>query len=278
MGAFWRRIVVNAPSGPRGTGTGTGATVTADVAEELQRRLLRLVAAHSAGDRGVDYAALRASADFRDVDACAARLVHVDPLRLGSRDARLAFWINVYNALVLHGIVTLGVRRTLWEVWNFFGRVSYRIGAFVLSVDEIEHGILRGNRRRRLPPVLPFRSGDPRRALVLDPVDPRIHFAINCGSRSCPPVAVYRADALEAQLDLAARGFVNEEVVLDPRGRVECSRLLEWYGGDFEVAGGLGPFLVRHLDDGPVRAALVAGAPPCEVFRPYSWSVGHRVA
>jgi hypothetical protein len=271
MAPFWRRLVLNAPPGPR-------EAATSDVAEALQRGLLRLVARHPGAEGGVDYAALRASPDFRDVEACARRLAHVDVAGLGSRSARLAFWINVYNALVLHGIVRLGIRRTVWEAWNFFGRVSYRVGAFVLSVDEIEHGILRGNRRRRLPPVLPFRPGDPRLGLVIDPVDPRIHFAVNCGSRSCPPVAVYRADAVEAQLDLAARGFINQEVGLDARGRIECTRLLKWYGGDFEAAGGLGPFLLRHLDDGPARAALAAGAPPCEVFRPYSWSVGHRLA
>ena len=271
MRVFWRRIVLNEPPSPP-------EAVSEDVAEELQRRLLRLVGVHSTGDRGVDYAALRTSADFRGVEACARRLVHLDPRTLGSRERRLAFWINLYNALVLHGIVALGVRRSVWEVWNFFGRVSYHVGPFVLTVDEIEHGILRGNRRRRLPPRVPFRSGDPRRALVLDPVEPRIHFAVNCGSRSCPPVAVYRADVLEAQLDLATRGFLNEEVKLDARGRVECSRLLKWYGGDFDAAGGLASFLLRHLDDGPARAALAAGAAPCQVFRPYSWSVGHRVA
>jgi hypothetical protein len=268
---FWRRIVLNEPVGPPGA-------VSDDVAGELQRRLLRLVAAHATGDRGVDYAALRASADFGDVEGCARCLGRLDPGRLRSREARLAFWINVYNALVLHGIVALGVRRTVWEVWNFFGRVSYRVGAFVLSADEIEHGILRGNRRRRFPPAVAFRRGDPRRALGLEPADPRIHFAVNCGSRSCPPVAVYRADAVDAQLDLASRGFVNEEVTLDARGRIECSRLLKWYGSDFDAVGGIARFLLRHLDDGPVRAALAAGAAPCEVFRPYSWSVGHRVA
>jgi hypothetical protein len=271
MAPFWRRIVLNDPPGPPEPGT-------AAAAEDLGLRLLRLAATHATTDGAVAYGALRTSADFRDVEACARRLAHVEPATLGSRPARLAFWINVYNALVLHGIVALGIRRTPWEAWNFFGRVSYRIGAFTLSVDEIEHGILRGNRRRRLPPVVPFRAGDPRRALVLDPVDPRIHFAVNCGSRSCPPVAVYRADALDAQLDLAARGFVNQEVTLDARGRIECSRLLKWYGGDFDVAGGLAQFLLRHLDEGPARAALAAGAPPCQVFRPYSWSVGHRVA
>jgi hypothetical protein len=271
MMAFWRRLVLNDPPGSSGA-------VGADAAEALQRRLLRLVAAHSLGGGGVDYAALRASPEFGDVEAGARRLAHLDPTALGSREARLAFWINLYNALVLHGIVALGVRRTVWEVWNFFGRVSYRVGSVVLSADDVEHGILRGNRRRRLPPLAPFRSSDPRRALVLDPVDPRIHCAVNCGSRSCPPVAVYRADALDAQLELAARGFVNQEVALDARGRVECSRLFKWYGSDFDATGGLAGFLLRHLDDGPARSALLAGAAPCEVFRPYSWSVGHRVA
>jgi hypothetical protein len=61
----------------------------------------------------VDYVRLRASAEFREAVACAHRLHRVELARLESRAARLAFWINVYNALVVHAIVVLGVRRSV---------------------------------------------------------------------------------------------------------------------------------------------------------------------
>jgi hypothetical protein len=79
---------------------------------------------------------------------------------------------------------------------------------------------------------------------------------------------------VDAQLDLATRNFVNQEVALDG-GRLACSPLFKWYRGDFDAAGGLGAFLLRYLDEGPARAALAAGAAPCERFTPYRWTLQH---
>ena len=242
------RVVLNA-SGP------SDAVVVraGDVGEELVRAML-------AGDR------VR-------VEATAARLRHVEPERL-TRNERLAFWINAYNALAMHGVLRLGVTRTVWQVWNFYGRVSYRVGRYVLSLDEIEHGILRANRRRALPPWPSFGRRDPRRSLAVDPIDARIHFALNCAAASCPPVGIYRAGAIDAQLTLAARSFVNQEVALDD-GRISCSRIFKWYGGDFGSPAMLSEFLRAHLDDGPVKSALSGRTTPCQAYRPYSWALPH---
>jgi hypothetical protein len=247
-----------------------------EAAEALVGRMLG--AFEAAADRAgrVDYARLTASAEFASTVNAARQLASVRLVTLGERGARLAFWINVYNALVLHGIVRLGVRRSVARVWNFFGRASYRIDGLVFSSDDVEHGVLRGNRRRVVPPLRPFGAGDPRRALAIDPLDPRIHFAINCGARSCPPVGVYRAPAIDAQLDLATRGYVNQEVTVDG-GRLVCPRLFKWYRRDFDGGGGLEAFLLRHLDDGPARRALTAGGGSRLAFRAWDWSL-HRPA
>lgn len=264
---FMSRIVLNDPSSV------SSGPVNAETGEELQRRMLRLVGAYATPGGHVDYARLRASGDFGEVVECSRQLQRLDLELLRERSARLAFWINIYNALILHGVIALGVRRTVWEVWNFFGRVSYRIGGFTFSPDEIEHGILRGNRRRIIPPLRPFRRHDRRLGLAISPPDPRIHFAISCGARSCPPVGVYRAAAIDQQLDLAARNFVNQEIVLDAHGRIACSKIFKWYRNDFDSVGGLQNFLLRYLDDGPVREAVTRGAPPCRTFRPYRWGL-----
>jgi rSAM/selenodomain-associated transferase 2 len=263
-----RRLVLN-----REAPIGEACAVDAEAGAGLARAMLQAVAAHTTDAGTVEWAAMPASTGFARAESAAARLRDVDPGRFRSRDERLAFWINVYNALALHGVVRLGLRTSVWEVWNFFGRVSYEIGGHVLSLDDIEHGILRGNRRRALPPWPPFGPRDPRRGLAIDPVDPRIHFALNCAAASCPPVGVYRAEVIDAQLDVAARNVVNQEVALDGRGRVVCPRILKWYGGDFGGPARLGEFLARHLDDGPVKAALAAGASPCRTWRAYSWAL-----
>src|SRR4029079_18314415 len=127
-----------------------------------------------------------------------------------------------------------------------------RVGGSVLSLDDIEHGVLRDNRRRPWPPWRAFAAGDPPRAPTVRPPDPRFHFAITCGAASCPPVGVYTADAIDSQLDLATRNFVNQEGVLACESAA-CSRIFKWYSADFAAAGGLANFLLRHLDDGPAR-------------------------
>ncbi len=266
------RVVLNLPAPMPGPRRGHEA------GEALQAAMLRAIAAHTTPEGRVDYARLSASGELTEAVGRARALHQVRLEALGDRPARLAFWINCYNALALHGVIALGVRRSIGEVWNFFGRVSYRVGGHLLSLDEIEHGVLRGNRRRLLPPWAPFRPGDPRRALAFEAIDPRVHFALNCGARSCPPVGVYRAAALDAQLALAARGFVNREVVLDERGRVTCSRLLRWYGDDFGGPELFREFLLAHLDEGPARRTLAAGRAGCEVFRRYSWALVHPPA
>jgi len=271
MRPFWGRVVLNDIATPPGAGP-------AAAAENLQLAVLGAIAAHTRDDGRLDYARLRASSEWSLAVARAGALQAVSLGDLDGRQPRLAFWINVYNALVFHAIVAAGIRRTVGEMRDFYGRVCYRIGGFVLSADDIEHGILRGNARPGWLRRRPFSARDSRLALAVYPVDPRIHFAITCGAQSCPPVGAYRASALDQQLDLAARNFLNQAVAVDGQGRVTCSRILEWYAVDFEAAGGLGAFLARYLDAGPARDAVGGRARPCDAYRPYDWALQHEPA
>jgi len=130
------RIVLNEGAPP------AGGRPPADAAEALQSAILAGVAAHSRPDGALDYARLRTSREMALVDERARVLGGVDPARLDGRAERIAFWINVYNALAFHAVVRLRVRRSVRLAWNFFGRASYRIGPHRLSLDEIEHGVL----------------------------------------------------------------------------------------------------------------------------------------
>ena len=271
MRPFWGRVVLNDIAAPPGAGP-------AAAAETLQLAVLGAIAAHTRDDGRLDYARLRASSEWSLAVARAGALQAVSLGDLDGRQPRLAFSINVYNALVFHGIVAAGIRRTVGEMRGFYGRVCYRIGGFVLSADDVEHGILRGNARHGWLKRRPFGARDSRLALAVYPVDPRIHFAITCGAQSCPPVGAYRASALDQQLDLAARNFLNQAVAVDGQGRVTCSRILEWYAVDFEAAGGLGAVLARYLDAGPARDTVGGRARPCDVYRPYDWALQHEPA
>lgn len=271
------RIVLNREA-PAGSGAPSSGSAAGEAAERLQRAMLGVIGAFTRGDGALDYRALRASAEWTAAAARADALAAIRPEALAGREARLAFWINVYNAMVFHAVVVLDVKGSVREVRGFFRRVAYRVGAHVLTADDVEHGVLRDNARHGWLRRRPFGPEDARRALAIQPVDPRIHFAITCGAQSCPPIGVYRASAIESQLDLAARNFLNQEVAVDARGGVTCSRILDWYAEDFAAAGGLGPLLVRYLDAGPARAAVEHRARPCDTYRAYDWALQHRPA
>lgn len=69
---------------------------------------------------------------------------------------------------------------------------SYNVGGHTFSLDDIEHGILRCNKKHPTSGAVAFSISDPRLPFVLHlPLDPRIHFALNCGAKGCPAIRAY---------------------------------------------------------------------------------------
>lgn len=96
-----------------------------------------------------------------------------------------------------------------------------------------------------------FKRSDDRCKLAIKPVDPRIHFALNCGALSCPPIKVYTPERLEAGLSAAAQGFCSSEVDVD-EGEMKLknvSMIFKWYGGDFGDKEALLRFIAAHQTD-----------------------------
>ena len=130
----------------------------------------------------------------------------------------------------------------------FFRRAAYNVGGYRVSADDIEHGILRSNKGHPYFPGRHFAQDDARQKWVISPLDVRIHFALNCASRSCPPIQTYSADQLENQLGLAARNFINNHVEIDPdRQTMTTSAIFRWYQGDFGGRKGMLRFISDHL-------------------------------
>lgn len=184
----------------------------------------------------------------------------------------------------MHGpILGAGQRAT------FFSRgAAYVIAGCGYSADDMEHGVLRGNRpgAASLASLLgvphlgrgPFAASDPRAAKVLGAVDPRIHFALVCGAKSCPPIKLYAADTLEEGLAAAAEAFCASEVSVDAGSRtVTLSKIFSWYGIDFgrgapERLARLLPWLPTATA-GALRGLLGSGPPPRLAYKPYDWSL-----
>ncbi len=196
-----------------------------------------------------------------------------------TREERLAFWINVYNALVIDAVIAFGVEESVTEgvagVVRFFRCAAYNVGGQRFSAEDIEHGVLRANHGHPYVPGPQFSSSDPRAPWVVSPLDPRIHFALNCASRSCPPIGVYDAENIDAQLDLATANFVNAEVEIDPEaGELRLSRIFQWYTGDFGGRAGVIDFLLAHLPADEKREWLASHRQDVALsYQPYDWTL-----
>jgi hypothetical protein len=193
-----------------------------------------------------------------------------DALAALDDDGRTAFWTNVYNAAVQSRLrADPDLLRGLSRV-RFFVAPTVTVAGHDLSPNDVEHGILRGSKLSVGLGYLPRPRPDAfeRTHRVRDP-DPRVHFALNCGAASCPAIAAYDADALDDQLDLAARAYLDGAVTYDRRtDTVTVPRILLWYRGDFGGLAGVWAFLDAH-------DALPPGASAGSRLRhdDYDWSL-----
>jgi hypothetical protein len=84
--------------------------------------------------------------------------------------------------------------------------------------------------------------------LAVSTIDYRIHFALNCGAKSCPPIAFYKIDNIEKQLDLATQSFLENETIVDEEKKVvTVTKLMLWFKGDFGGKDGIKKILARYL-------------------------------
>ena len=185
---------------------------------------------------------------------------------LETDEQRCAFWINLYNAATQ---LALAADPTRYESRRtFFSTPVCTVAGRALSLDDIEHGILRRGYSKltlgylRLPP----RNGFLNRH-ELTARDPRIHFALNCGAESCPPVAAYTPAAIDRQLDWATEGYLETTVDYDPAaGTALVPRVFLWFRGDWGRKPDILAFLRRYDQ-------LPPAATPRLSYREWDWSL-----
>ncbi len=207
-------------------------------------------------DGKVDYRGFQ-SEEAR-LDAYLAQLAEVDVDTLG-RDEQFAFYANAYNAWTIKLILTgyPGVESIkdfgslLRSPWK---KPLVRLRDGVLTLDEVEHDILRARFQ-----------------------DPRVHFAVNCAAKSCPPLypEPFTGDRLDAQLDDATRSFVNDPSQARLEGdRLFVSRIFKWFGEDFD--NDPLSFYLQYAE-GPLAERLEARKDAIEVrYLDYDWSLNER--
>lgn len=245
----------------------------------LREMILKLFSEHlSADGKSVDYKGMSANPAFERYCELAIQLQRVELLSL-SREEKLAFFINIYNALVIHGYLRLGAPTNMWQRYRFFNYVSYLIGGEVFTLQDIENGILRGNRKGVAQLRRPFSKTDPRLQVALPDAEPLIHFALNCGAKGCPPIKTYTPQDIDSQLRTAAEAFLENDdacVIDSVKKEVRLSQIFKWYKVDF---GGtdekLLGWVLDHMGDSPKKTSLqgILSAGKTKVsFLPYDWS------
>ncbi len=159
---------------------------------------------------------------------------------------KIAFWVNIYNAFIQ---ISLYENPKLYEnKAAFFSEKRIKIGGETLSFDDIEHGILRKSKIKISWGYLRkwFRPKWERK-LRVDNVDWRIHFALNCGAKSCPPVAIYDVENLDNQLDFMTKAYLEEQTSYDSVSKTaSTSVLMSWFRGDFGGKNGAKKILFTY--------------------------------
>lgn len=204
-----------------------------EIGEALRKSITGLFGKHVREDgRSVDYTGLKSDVDFAKYVMLSKHLqrAHIGPL---TKNEKISMFINVYNSLVIHGIVTKGNPSSMWSKYQFFSKVSYIIDGLLYSLNEIENGILRANRKPIAALTRPFSSSDRRLQHALMEPEPRIHFALNCGAKGCPPIRVYSAQQLDTQLTRATKSFLCTGGCVIKGNEVSLTELFKWYRDDF---------------------------------------------
>jgi len=188
-------------------------------------------------------------ADSTKLNAYLRSLSNCPPHKQQSESEQLAYWINAYNAFTVMLIVQhypVASIRDIRKVGSVWDMKFFRIGDEVMSLNDIEHQIL----RKRFE-------------------EPRIHFAIVCASRSCPQLRnePYTAIKLEQQLEEQAKQFINDATKNRiSNNRLQLSSIFKWFGKDFATSTTLVGFITKY-------SAVPLADEPKVSYLDYDWSL-----
>ena len=222
-----------------------------------------LLAKHYDPAKGMGYKALKAD-DKPALDRLRQQMAQVDPAALAPKD-RLAYWINLYNISVVGIVVDHYPVDSIRDIstdpiirLNVFKKDSVATKSGRISLDTIENEKIREAFK-----------------------DPRIHFAINCAAKSCPPIRPepYVGARIDQQLDDQVRKFFSSphNALFEKNERgvvVHVTKIMDWFKDDFEQwGGGRVAFLRKYLS--PERQKIIDPAQGNVTleFNDYDWDL-----
>lgn len=171
------------------------------------------------------------------------------PLPNWSKNEKLAYWINAYNLFTIKLVTTnypiSSIKDITAKPWD---KVFIELAGSTLSLNDIEHKEIRAKYN-----------------------EPRIHFALNCASESCPILSnkAYLPQTLNAQLTISTKKFLNDQSKndLSNSGNIKISQLFDWYKTDFNKDGDVTVFINKYLET-PLENPTIG-------YLDYSWKLNN---
>lgn len=163
---------------------------------------------------------------------------------INTDDKKKAFWINTYNAYYQ----ILRTEHNLLKP-EIYRKKATSIAGKKFSLDQMEHCILRKHKTKFSFGLIanPFAKALVKK-LAVDKLDYRIHFALNCGAESCPPISFYTTDDIHNQLNQATQSFLERETTFDDaKKELRTTALLKWFSADFAGPKGIKEIFKKQL-------------------------------
>jgi GH15 family glucan-1,4-alpha-glucosidase len=279
--SFWQRIkqLVPLPMVLNRCSIGRLSTEeSTTIAQSLKKQLLTMKGLYFDVEQGkVDYGALKVSKNYHEFQRETQKLNHFNLHMLKTDEAKKAFWINLYNALIINGVIELNIQSSVKEAFYFFGRIRYRIGSYIFSANDIEHGILRRNAVNTKTGFKPFGKTDPRLRYIVKKVDARVHCALVCASSSCPPINFYDEKIINEQLDISARSFINRMGAFIENNTLYLSEIFQWYKDDFGSLNQVLTFVSRYGNETLCQYITEKKDNINVKYLPYDWNLNRSL-
>lgn len=199
----------------------------------------------SVGKEQLEYAADA----LRIFKSLVEQLSKVDVASLGHQE-KLAFWINVYNALMMHAYLAYGIPKNDVKFFGLIQKAAYTVGGHFFNAMTIEHVLLKGKAPSYRPQIAlllalhKVKIPDGVSKFAISRPEPLVTFALSCGACSSPAVRIYTAENVHAQLQAALHDYVRASVGVTEHGKVLVPKLLHSYTRDLMQAE-----VVDHQED-----------------------------
>ncbi|CAK7339763.1 unnamed protein product [Dovyalis caffra] len=210
----------------------------------------------SVGKKQLEYA----SGALRKFRTLVEQLARVNPIHLSCNE-KLAFWINLYNALIMHAYLAYGVPRSDLKLFSLMQKAAYTVGGHYFSAAAIEYVILKMKSPLHRPQIAlllalhKLRLSEEQRKSAVDAHDPLVAFALSCGMYSSPAVRVFTAKNVREELQEAQHDFIRASVGVSNKGKLLVPKMLHCFAKGFVDDANLAVWISHYLP--PNQAAFV---------------------